>query len=325
MTDINVALPATGENGWAAKMNTAISAIQLQANRGATALDGRFVPGQQTQSAESTAVTLFRITPNTTGWGDFKALMYSIPSAFDSSVNHAAYYGWNVGSTHNPEIVGKVALAFGIEDNFYDKAGDGTHGPEFYLEQATPDGSAALFRPFYARGSNETGHNRWNVQFDIGTDTHGLLSVFAGKGNPALFAVSAAQVQFNAPLLMSGSAVTYARAAGQAVFIIQSVNPTLLYQTAAGVAAWYHASYGIGNFTISDQHVRAHLTLTSGATPAAALTDISSSVKIEGNVGFGGVTPIARRATTADAIDLASVITLANALKADLIAYGLKS
>jgi hypothetical protein len=42
-------------------------------------------------------------------------------------------------------------------------------------------------------------------------------------------------------------------------------------------------------------------------------------------IGFLGASAIARRATTADATDLATVITLANALKADLVAYGLKS
>jgi hypothetical protein len=40
--------------------------------------------------------------------------------------------------------------------------------------------------------------------------------------------------------------------------------------------------------------------------------------------GTFGVTPSAQRATTASATDLASVITLANALRADLQAYGLK-
>lgn len=41
-------------------------------------------------------------------------------------------------------------------------------------------------------------------------------------------------------------------------------------------------------------------------------------------IGFLGTAPIAKRTATADATDLATVITLANALKADLVAYGLK-
>lgn len=42
-------------------------------------------------------------------------------------------------------------------------------------------------------------------------------------------------------------------------------------------------------------------------------------------LGFFNTTPIAKRATTADATDLATAITLVNALKADLQAYGLKA
>lgn len=42
-------------------------------------------------------------------------------------------------------------------------------------------------------------------------------------------------------------------------------------------------------------------------------------------IGFFNTTPIAKRGATADASDLATAITLVNALKADLIAYGLKA
>lgn len=52
---------------------------------------------------------------------------------------------------------------------------------------------------------------------------------------------------------------------------------------------------------------------------------IVGAAKVGGNVGFYGTTPIAKRAATADATDLTSAIALVNALKADLIAYGLKT
>lgn len=55
------------------------------------------------------------------------------------------------------------------------------------------------------------------------------------------------------------------------------------------------------------------------------LTGKQQGWKIAGNIGFFGTTPIAKRATTANATDLATAITLVNALKADLQAYGLKS
>lgn len=52
---------------------------------------------------------------------------------------------------------------------------------------------------------------------------------------------------------------------------------------------------------------------------------VNNGLKVTGAVGFNGNTPIAQRAATADATDLATAITLVNALKADLVAYGLKA
>jgi len=61
------------------------------------------------------------------------------------------------------------------------------------------------------------------------------------------------------------------------------------------------------------------------ASAIKASISIGGNLFLAGGVGFNGSAPIAKRATTADSTDLASVITLANALKADLVAYGLKS
>lgn len=62
----------------------------------------------------------------------------------------------------------------------------------------------------------------------------------------------------------------------------------------------------------------------SAGTPFTVLR-VDGAGTAGGAVGFFGTTPSGKRATTADATDLATVITLANALKADLVAYGLKS
>lgn len=64
---------------------------------------------------------------------------------------------------------------------------------------------------------------------------------------------------------------------------------------------------------------------TFGVSNATARSELQSSLQVDGGVGFNGTPPIAKRAASAPANDLASVITLANALLADLQAYGLKS
>jgi hypothetical protein len=57
-----------------------------------------------------------------------------------------------------------------------------------------------------------------------------------------------------------------------------------------------------------------------GATPANSVLAVKNN-----QIGFLGASAISRRAATADATDLASALALVNALKADLIAFGLKA
>lgn len=65
---------------------------------------------------------------------------------------------------------------------------------------------------------------------------------------------------------------------------------------------------------------------TGGTTGVVGTQPTNLVIAIQNQkIGFLGASAIARRATTADATDLASVITLANALKADLVAFGFKS
>ena len=305
---------------WAAMLNAAVKEQQDLTDTGRLSeaqQSATYVPQVNQQPAETDDVVLFRIKPFTTGWGDFKVLASSYPNT-DGSYNHAAWIGWNQNRNHGSEIAGKPALTIGFEDHFYDPAaggGDGNHGPEFYVEHALPDGSASLFRPFYARGSNETGHNRWNIQFDMGTDGNGVFSVFAGKGNPVIFQVSPTGAQFTKNLLITGSGgMTVAPASGQALFTINGANPTVLYEN-SGTASWFLQSLGVNNFSFVDRSSRTHLALTYGATAAAALSAFGSSVRVDGNVGFYGKTPVAQQLlATGAAHTVDDVITALQAL-----------
>lgn len=68
-----------------------------------------------------------------------------------------------------------------------------------------------------------------------------------------------------------------------------------------------------------------HVTYMPAAGEGNGTTEFNSGVRIIGRVGFYGNTPITKRTATPDASDLATAITLVNALKADLVAYGLKA
>jgi hypothetical protein len=104
-----------------------------------------------------------------------------------------------------------------------------------------------------------------------------------------------------------------------------ATSHTFFTGTGSAGQYWPYRFFGTGS-TFSLQ--------TAGALTAAAPTDPrpsevsawNSILAVKNNqLGFFGVTPVGKRATTADATDLTTAITLVNALKADLIALGLKS
>lgn len=116
-----------------------------------------------------------------------------------------------------------------------------------------------------------------------------------------------------------------------AVIRATDTNPTLwLARRGTVTADWVLrvVSTGSGQLELLDNASgRRPLIFRTTAPDATIYADTAGLVlsPTGGKVGFMGATPVARRATTADATDLASVITLANALKADLVALGLKS
>jgi hypothetical protein len=116
-----------------------------------------------------------------------------------------------------------------------------------------------------------------------------------------------------------------------AVIRATDTNPTLwLARRGTVTADWVLrvVSTGSGQLELLDNASgRRPLIFRTTAPDATIYADTAGLVLSPsgGKIGFMGATPVARRATTADATDLASVITLANALKADLVALGLKS
>lgn len=258
-------------------------------------LDERFIKKSTKQTEETQDVTLFRVRPKTDGWGDFKLLVSSYPNVADGSYNHAAFLGWNPDRKHGSEKAGKPAMVIGWEDNFYDTLpnGDRNHGPEFYVEHATPDGSASHFRPIYMRGSNEPGHNRWATHFDIGTDGEGHLDVFAGKFERALFTVNSRRVQSTRDVVITGHNLTITPPDGQSIFRISSVNPT--FQLAVNnTTAWTTQALGVNTLAFSDKSSRQHLVLEHGATAATARTTVNSALAVAGPLGFYGAKPVAK-------------------------------
>lgn len=127
------------------------------------------------------------------------------------------------------------------------------------------------------------------------TDTWASVELFGGTGN--LFTVNAAVKVVNQDAAAVG--VLVKAQTGQTAHLYRGTTVGDVTVFAVGPA---------GNGYFADQ------------------IQVDGALKHAGSTaGFFNTTPIAKRGATADATDLASVITLANALKADVVAYGLKT
>jgi hypothetical protein len=88
------------------------------------------------------------------------------------------------------------------------------------------------------------------------------------------------------------------------------------FSSSGGGSLWPYAWVASGS----------NFNLVTGGAGAFGAVPANIVIAVKNNqIGFLGATAISKRAATADATDLASAITTINALKADLVAYGLKT
>lgn len=247
---------------------------------------------QLSQKAEATYTPVLSVQPFTAGDAPFVIATNSFVNTAGGAgtFNHGMWLGWN-GALHaqGTSTTGKPGLMMGFEDNFYDTSVS-AFTMEWYVEYFSPDHtSEILFRPFYCRiaGTDANTASNSTIHMDIGTDTTGILGVFAGLANPALLTVSSVLLEATIPMLLTGNGLTLSPASGQAVLVISSTNPTVQFEI-QGTTAWYWQALSVNNYTVSDKNARAHITLTQGATAAAAVTALSSTLTVAGSVGFYG-------------------------------------
>jgi hypothetical protein len=79
--------------------------------------------------------------------------------------------------------------------------------------------------------------------------------------------------------------------AGAPTFTISGVNPAIIMKASASLA-WTVQSAGINNLTFSDKSSRGHIILTYGATAAAAITHMASTLEIEAQLKVGVYGPV---------------------------------
>lgn len=297
-----------------------------------TTLPNTYVPQAMIQVAEGTAKTAFKIQPFTAGNEPFQVIAQSFinTGVGAGTYNHAVHMGFNAGRhTGGTGVVNnKPAIVMGFEDNYYDDGGDAHWGVEWYVEYWSPDGtSQQQFRSIYTRIYSDSNAVQDAVTLcRIGNGAVGQFTV-RGAADGTLFSITNATATITKPLTITGAPLSVHPSSGQAGLLLGSPSaPYIRFDMGAGGAtpAWYLEALSLTSFIFADQNARTHLTLTQGASAAAALTALSSSLRVDGNVGFYTTAPIVKpTGTPAASTDLATVVALANSLRTSLLALGL--
>lgn len=134
-----------------------------------------------------------------------------------------------------------------------------------------------------------------NIQLDIGSDGTGVLSVFAGKANPLLFQVATTAITMRSNVSVQGN-MSIQPATGQPIFTMTRTTgggPAIVMQHGATNTVTMLA-ISVDRFEYYDKNGRNYLAFVFGANATAALTDMQTSLRVRGNVGFYDTAPIAK-------------------------------
>jgi hypothetical protein len=138
-----------------------------------------------------------------------------------------------------------------------------------------------------------------NIQLDIGSDGTGVLSVFAGKANSVLFQIATNAITLRNAVSVQGN-LTMQPATGQPIFTMTRTTgggPAIVLQHGSTNTVTMLA-ISVDRFEYYDKNGRNYLAYVFGSTIAASLTDLSTSLRVRGNIGFYDTAPIAKPAVT---------------------------
>jgi hypothetical protein len=280
------------------------SPTNLTGPSGAAEIEARLasmVKRDQTQASEGEVLPVLALVPATPDFAPFQVQLQSFPNqgAGSGTFNHGVWLGWN-GSRHAGEqgvVNGKPAIYMGFEDNYFDDVDDETFGVEWYVGYTSPDGrtvGVADLRPFYARvleSDTNTAAKSVRVHVDMGSGEDGHFVVYAGPSRPIFF-VNPDRIQAVGNVLVTGSEIQLAPSTGQALLSLRSQTAPAFAYSIGGSRAWTFVASSLGVFEVTDRNGRVHMTLHQHALVPNAQTSFHSSVRIDGDIGFYGATPV---------------------------------
>ncbi len=290
---------------WTAITGVSGAVTTVDGQAGAVDLSSTYVPRAITQTADLSPVTPFKIVPadgTSAPYDESYNSFLNADTAHDH--NHGMWRGYNTGyHTGVPILAGQPGWLEGMEQMYYDP-GNGTYGPEWYIEAWSPDGvTTQMQRPYYARRLGLSAADQGPYSFLIasnigapgGTGSFVVLNGNTGYGQTALFTVSNTGITAALPLAVTADQIVLVSNAGSGATLTidaTSFDPNLTFQV-AGVTGWYEQVEGVNTFKVYDKSNRAQMIHTYGASAAAATTEIAAAVKVDGvlAVGSGTATP----------------------------------
>lgn len=237
-----------------------------------------------------------------------------------------------VGYNADGAVPTEPVIRLGIEGDYKTSATDPNtqwadglahHTSEVYFEYQSPDRvSVPAFRPFYlglVRDDNAS--QSAIITFDVGTKGFPLSQFNVKAGGTTLLGISAGSFFLGAiPLTMEavGAQFRSTAAADSAADFFGN-----------GTKQWcwsLKTPNGSGDFIFMDPRnsFRSHVALTGGASNTAALSTFNSSVKVNGNFGINGNTPVGKAGAiaspTSDTVGTKNAI---DSIRAALTAVGI--
>lgn len=277
-------LPTVGSDTgiWGTKLNTWLSVGHNSTGTVTT-------PMLSSQSAEGVTVPVFKIQPFTSGKAPFEIALSS--ALFNGTEDQVAFWGFNAesGLPGGSPVSGQQVWQMGMENQY----NNGTNTAcEWYIQYVSST-AAVNFRPMQFSTAMTSPTNYANYGFiDLGNSIPAgwdqSFTVCASLTNPILkvggSSINSVAVWNTLSILGSATAAAQIQLAGPS----QPSIPVEIVWTDNGSGIWqiYLLTQDDHLFIRDLVNSRMHVTYTAGASATAAVTELNSTLKIDGRPAF---------------------------------------
>jgi hypothetical protein len=267
------------------------------------ALEGTYLPREVQQALATEIVRLLTLTPHETDVAPFEIVTKAFANGGGKPDNVGTWIGYNA-SRYTQQAGedgedGKITWHMGMESGYHNPD-DGTYGPEWYLNYASPDGTTvpiATFRPIYVRlgeGDTNSTADKWaHVVVDIGPDPEGVFGITPGYvasgGNP-IFMVRKDLIEMSTADTVVRGVLAVRPGAANAIFRVDGTSTSAIEMRVNGVYGGGLHTGDVNALEVRDKVGRPVLVFTYGNGTNTSISTFHSRLHARSLVQFGGDT-----------------------------------